>query len=171
MLNLSIPMPEHVAALPRSADGVPIPFWTHGQYAPTPEQLQTAAARQGRGIRDALAALRCAAERRCFLCGREIGWWVCFLGRDQMIEAGLFPEPPQHRDCARWCVEAGFVEVEGPPLAVYVTRSFECYQAPLGTNEKHLWFRAAPAKFIDHPQPQVLVRPGGGIVPATLVLP
>ena len=42
----------------------------------------------------------CAVERRCWICGEPLGYWVVFIGGPVSIEHGLFNDGPMHEECA-----------------------------------------------------------------------
>ncbi|GAA1810961.1 hypothetical protein GCM10009682_35670 [Luedemannella flava] len=47
---------------------------------------------------------RLAAERRCSLCGVEMGYWVAFLGAPRAAELLRYSDPPGCPDCMRAAV-------------------------------------------------------------------
>ena len=90
------PFPTAVAHLPVCPRrGLPIPF---------------SAARDGDvgvfAITDSLTIERCHAERLCGVCGKPLGYWICFLGGSRSAEQnGAYTDPPMHPACAEAAIE------------------------------------------------------------------
>lgn len=98
---------------------------------------------------------RCAAERRCQLCGGRFGTEpVTFIGFSHSLNGGRFGEPPLHRDCLDYALEvcpwlAGkpysdrpgdpgthFVtQHEDPLMVIYTCNGFKAIPDPGGEAE------------------------------------
>jgi hypothetical protein len=153
-------VPKRVARLPRDKHGRPVPWfvaWIDGQ----PDFRVIAPGR----IVDALRF------GKCWVCGTILGGWKAFAIGPMCAINRVSAEPPAHRDCAiysaRHCPfltvprmrrrETGLPgDVQDPAgtmirrnpgvAAVWVTRSFEAFQASggllisVGEPEEVLWF-------------------------------
>lgn len=136
-------LPLRIAALPRDSRGIPIPWfvaWVDG----VPEFRAA----------DGDKFVRAVRERRCWVCGEQLGRWLAFILGPMCVITRTTSEPPMHRDCAEWSlrycpflVEPRAVrrenalppEVEKPggiPIlrnpgvaALWITRSFEVFNA------------------------------------------
>jgi hypothetical protein len=49
---------------------------------------------------------RCLRQRRCGLCGEVMGIHLYFIGGDLCVVNRYFYDPPMHRDCAIYALEA-----------------------------------------------------------------
>lgn len=53
---------------------------------------------------DAAKTVRCAWERLCGVCGKEMDYWIAFLGGPKSAETRAYLDPPMHEYCARAAV-------------------------------------------------------------------
>ncbi|WP_030237823.1 hypothetical protein [Streptomyces sp. NRRL S-350] len=44
--------------------------------------------------------VRLAQQRRCSICGGDLGYWVAFLGGEQSFQRRGYADPPMHPACA-----------------------------------------------------------------------
>lgn len=50
-------------------------------------------------------ALACAEERRCGICGKDIGYWVAFVGGPRSAASRAYQDPPFHPECADFAMQ------------------------------------------------------------------
>lgn len=138
-------VPARMAHLPRTAAGLPIPWfvaWKDGRY--------------DFRVVDAHKIAPAVKRRLCWLCGRQMGRMMCFVVGPMCVVNRVSSEPPLHRECAEYAVQAcpfltqpsrvrregGLPEdghMAGTPIlrnpgvsALYVTRSFTVSRVPNG---------------------------------------
>jgi hypothetical protein len=87
-------MPPQVAALPRDPRGYPVFFAVYVDAEGTPDFRVT----------DDAKRRQCWRERRCGICGDELGYWLWFIGGERSVANRLFSDPPMHEDCARYAM-------------------------------------------------------------------
>jgi len=90
-----IPIPSRMRSLKISARGFPVPYfvaWIGGQ----PEFRGYDGERFG----------ICLRHKRCWLCGEPLGKYLTFVLGPMCAVTRSTSEPPCHRDCARYAVEA-----------------------------------------------------------------
>jgi hypothetical protein len=98
MLNASIrhiPVPPRMARLPISDRGFPVPWFVakvNGEW-------------DFRAIEPGKVA-RADIERRCWLCGEQLGQYLAFVIGPMSSINRVSSEPPSHRDCAEFAVRA-----------------------------------------------------------------
>lgn len=143
--RVAVPMPARMSRLPRTPNGLPIPYFVaqvDGRY-----DFRVADARKMPGA---------VKHRLCWLCGQALGRMMCFVVGPMCVVNRVSSEPPMHRDCAEYAVracpfltqpsrvrrEAGLPEghsMAGTPIlrnpgviALYMTRSYTVARAPGG---------------------------------------
>lgn len=89
------PLPDRMRSLPTDARGYPVPWfvaWVDG----VPD-FRTA---------DARKQYRCVTEHRCWLCGERLGSYLAFVIGPMCAVNRISSEPPSHRACAEFAVQA-----------------------------------------------------------------
>lgn len=139
-------MPARVKALPVSPKGFPVP-WFVAWIDAVPDFRVADQAKMRRAIK----------ERRCWVCGGELGRMMAFPIGPMCAINRTISEPPSHRDCAIWSAlncpflanprmrrrEAGLPEEIIPAaghglkrnpgsVAVWITRRYRPFQPPGG---------------------------------------
>jgi hypothetical protein len=117
------PVPRKMRDIPQTKHGYPVPWvsdWTGTDGAPSryvpvpghPEWGDYNASEAGIGEGYPLAGLlhparqmRGMLERRCGVCGKHIPGTKILIGGPPLLRVG-FHEPPVHRECARYAVQA-----------------------------------------------------------------
>lgn len=89
-------MPDRIARLPRDYRGYPVPWFTTNNPDGTPN-FQTA---------DGGKRNRCIKERLCWICGEKLGRYLAFVIGPMCSINRVSAEPPMHRDCAEFALEA-----------------------------------------------------------------
>lgn len=99
-LNASIRdirMPARMARRPISDKGFPVPYFV------------TVKNEQGEWDFRAVTAepiMACVKRRLCWLCGEPLGQYLCFVIGPMCSINRVSSEPPSHRDCAEYAVQA-----------------------------------------------------------------
>src|SRR5439155_20157466 len=93
-----VDLPARLAARPRDRRGLPIPP-VNLHPDPATGELKVDFTTINTTISTALAA-----ERRCSLCGGEIGYWAAFLGAPRAAELMQYTDPPGCVECMTWAV-------------------------------------------------------------------
>jgi len=88
-----IPVPHHMAALPRDARGYPVPWF-----------CALVDGRPDFRIGDARRVEQAVLGSRCWICGGGLGRFRSFLIGPMGAMNRIHSEPPSHRDCARYAV-------------------------------------------------------------------
>lgn len=91
----NIPIPERMRALPISDRGYPVPWfvaWIDGK----PDFRIVDTPKVGEAYR----------KRLCWLCGKTLGQYMCFVVGPMCAVNRASSEPPSHRDCALYAVRA-----------------------------------------------------------------
>ena len=91
---MTVPMPPRIAALPRTASGLPIP-WFVPVVDGKPEFRAASAAKVGEALKG----------KRCWVCGQPNGVYLCHVVGVQTTLSGDAPEPPCHMSCAEYAVQ------------------------------------------------------------------
>lgn len=89
------PVPGRLNRLPRTAAGLPIPWfvaWKDGRY--------------DFRVVDARKLEPAVKHRLCWLCGQQIGRMMCFVVGPMCVVNRVSSEPPMHRDCAEYALQA-----------------------------------------------------------------
>jgi hypothetical protein len=156
----TIPMPPHVARLPRDKHGRPIPWFVHTDEDGTPDFRVV----RRDGIEDAFRF------QLCWVCGEHRGRWAAFVVGPMCAVNRVSAEPPSHRDCAIYSARAcpflatpnmtrrerglpderhvaGVMIPRNPGVAlVWITRDWTPFKAPggvlfkLGEAADALWY-------------------------------
>lgn len=91
-----IKMPERIQNLPRDPErGYPVPFfvaWIDGKA--------------DFRVADDEKRVRCIKERLCWICGERLGRYLAFVVGPMCSINRISAEPPMHRDCAQYSVQA-----------------------------------------------------------------
>jgi hypothetical protein len=148
-----------LAQLPTDRRGIPIPFITEFVDGVPDFRLTD------------LAKWRLVCDSRCCgICGGQLGYWVAFIGHDELVRARVFWDPPMHVTCARYSIEnCPFLALSGarrsgralpegdftvPPVrarparvALYITRDYTVI--PLPTTPNNLALAVGPAHEIE----------------------
>lgn len=152
-------VPARMAHLPRTAAGLPIPWfvaWKDGRY--------------DFRVVDAHKIAPAVKRRLCWLCGQQMGRMMCFVVGPMCVVNRVSSEPPMHRECAEYAVqvcpfltqpsrvrrEGGLpedVHMAGTPIlrnpgvsVLYVTRSYTVDRVPggvlfdMGVPEEVAWW-------------------------------
>ena len=88
-------LPDRMKRLPINDQGFPVPYfvaWVNGE----PEF---------RGF-DGERLVVCVRHKRCWLCGQPLGKFMCFVIGPMCAVNRVSAEPPSHRDCALYAVQA-----------------------------------------------------------------
>ena len=88
-------LPPKMAHLPLSAKGYPIPYFVG--YVDGQPDFRCA---------DPAKLRRCVKDRRCWLCGGQLGRHLAFAIGPMCIINRVSSEPPSHRECARYAAQA-----------------------------------------------------------------
>lgn len=135
------PMPSRIAALPVDGRGYPVP-WFVARVNGVPDFR----------VADAAKFIVAVKQKRCWVCGEQLGRMLAFPIGPMCIINRTISEPPCHFECAKWSVEncpflvqpkmvrnddnmpAGTVSPGGYGLkrnpgavCIWVTRSFEIF--------------------------------------------
>jgi hypothetical protein len=86
----TVPMPEAIAKLPRTANGYPQPFMTMD------DDIR---------VISPLKQIRCAVDNLCGICGQKLGYWKAFVGGPVSITNRFSVDPPFHEECARYALQ------------------------------------------------------------------
>lgn len=89
------PLIPRIAALRVSDRGYPVPFfvqWIHGQ----PDFR----------IMDPAAMSACVDDDLCWICGQRLGRFKAFVSGPMCGVNRTSAEPPSHKDCGEWAVQA-----------------------------------------------------------------
>lgn len=138
-------MPNRLHRLPRTAAGIPIPYF-----------VAKVEGRYDFRVMDVEKLPKAIRHRLCWLCGQPMGRMMCFVVGPMCVVNRVSAEPPMHRDCAEYALqacpfltqpgrvrrEAGLPEdrvMHGIPIlrnpgvsALYVTRSYQTFKPPGG---------------------------------------
>jgi len=85
-------MPLAIAKLPRTGDGIPIPF-INLVYENGEADLR---------IIDQRKIEQCVTRKRCGICGLVLGREIVFIGGPMCFENHFFSDPAMHEECARY---------------------------------------------------------------------
>lgn len=131
----SCPVPHRLRDVPLERNGYPVPWvsdWTGTSDVPSdyrpvpghPEWGDYNATEAGIGEGHALAGLlhsarqiRAMVQRLCGVCGRHVNGRAILIGGPNLVTQG-FHEPPVHRDCARYAIQACPGINRGHPVVV-----------------------------------------------------
>lgn len=89
------PMPQRIAKLPVDARGYPIPFFV--SYVDDVPDFRLA---------DPAKLTQCTKEGLCWLCGQRLGAYGVFVVGPMCAVNRTTSEPPSHRECAEFAVQA-----------------------------------------------------------------
>ncbi|WP_448167718.1 hypothetical protein [Burkholderia ambifaria] len=89
-----VPIPQHMAALPRDERGYPVPWFT-----------ALVGGRPDFRIADARKVEQAVIGHRCWICGGGLGRYRSFLIGAMGAMNRVHSEPPSHRDCAFYAVQ------------------------------------------------------------------
>jgi hypothetical protein len=90
-----IPMPSRIAKLPISDQGYPVPYfvrWIDGK----PDFR----------IMDSKKLVDCVSHKKCWVCGEQLGQFLCFAIGPMCMCNHVSSEPPSHHDCAAYSTQA-----------------------------------------------------------------
>ena len=89
-------MPRRVARLPREKRGYPVPFVTMlDPYTNEPDFR----------VLDIRRQMQCINEKRCGICGQQLGKYIAFIGGTRSRDGHVFFDPGMHRDCAEYAAK------------------------------------------------------------------
>lgn len=93
-------VPDRLAHLPfDERRGLPVPVMNqhhpHGPDGPVVADFTAVAADQ---------ILRCGTERLCGICGRDLGYWVAFVGGPVSARTRMYTDPGFHEECVDWAL-------------------------------------------------------------------
>lgn len=94
-VNLPLPIPDRIAALPRDHRGYPVP-WFVGWIDGKPEFR----------LADSRKLSRAIERRVCWVCGHKLGPTGTFTIGPMCAVNRISSEPPSHRECAEWSARA-----------------------------------------------------------------
>jgi hypothetical protein len=89
-------IPRRLQRRPRDRRGYVIPF---AQFVGKDGEPQFQ-------VMDDQKTQHCLAYRLCGLCGEQMGRHVFFVGGELCVTNGLFYDPPMHRECAEYALQA-----------------------------------------------------------------
>jgi len=55
---------------------------------------------------DFTKVLRCGLENLCGICGRDLDYWIAFVGGPISMHNRAYSDPPFHEDCAKFAMTA-----------------------------------------------------------------
>lgn len=55
-------------------------------------------------VLDDVKIIECVTKHRCGLCGRELDYWIAFVGGPLSVKNRAFSDPPMHEECARYAL-------------------------------------------------------------------
>jgi hypothetical protein len=87
-------MPSRIARLPRTASGLPIPYFVD---RPADGSIDFRVMHPERMV----LAMR---QRLCWTCGERLGRYVAFVGGPLSISQRQFSDPASHRECAEYAL-------------------------------------------------------------------
>jgi hypothetical protein len=141
-----VPMPDRIKHLPVDGRGFPVP-WFVAIINDVPDHRVVEAPKFGPALR----------EKRCWICGTTLGKHLAFLLGPMCVVTRTVSEPPAHRDCAEYALQAcpfltrpyarrreGGLPEEGTwtegglkrnpgATALWMTRRFKPWQGPDGS--------------------------------------
>lgn len=93
-----------------SAEQIPdflahLPVW---QGMPVPFTVKYEVGQVGRPafeVTDAVKWADCVEKRLCGVCGRELGYWIAFIGGPKSVEGRAFHDPAMHVECAEYSLD------------------------------------------------------------------
>jgi hypothetical protein len=88
-------MPPRIAALPRDDRGYPVPWFVHWNDGKPDFRI---AGRDKREI--------AVTEKRCWVCGEQLGRWMAFVIGPMCAVNKTTSEPPCHLECAEFSAKA-----------------------------------------------------------------
>jgi hypothetical protein len=50
--------------------------------------------------------IRCGTEGLCGICGRDLDYWIAFVGGPVSLKNRVYSDPPFHEDCAKFAMTA-----------------------------------------------------------------
>ena len=89
------PLPSRMMRLPRTAAGLPIPYF-----------VATVNGKPDFRVADADKMPKAIKHRICWLCGQPMGRFMCFVVGPMCVVNRISSEPPNHLDCAEYAVQA-----------------------------------------------------------------
>ncbi|WP_188299199.1 hypothetical protein [Streptomyces sp. CBMA156] len=112
-----------------------------------------------------------AQQRRCAICGGDLGYWVAFLGGEKTFQLRGYSDPPMHPACAEASLTlcphlrlerarrasenhalagattgAGWMEAKPQRWVLGITRSYDILMSPARGGGQIPMFRPAPFK-------------------------
>jgi hypothetical protein len=93
-------VPDFLAHLPfDERRGLPVPYMNqHYPDGPDAPMRPDFTAIWGPG------AVACAQEKRCGICGLDLGYWVAFVGGPKSAANRAYQDPPFHPECADYAM-------------------------------------------------------------------
>lgn len=129
-------LPPRMRALPRDADGQPIPYL-----------LTQVATKFDSTLGPDLALTTLFAQKRCWLCGEQLGRYAAFVGEPLTSITRVSRTPPAHHDCAKYAAMTGLLQPKTLKVSlVWVTRDYGMRRAAqghvfaVGDAEQAFWF-------------------------------
>lgn len=92
----AVALPEAIAALPKTAQGYPIPFTAYRDPETGAPDFR---------VLDVEKQLYCASARRCGICGRPLDYWAAALGGILVQENRVISDPFMHEACAEYSAQ------------------------------------------------------------------
>jgi hypothetical protein len=93
MIDSTIPIPNLMSGMPKDEDGYPIPVVIQGNVA-----------RPDYGAIDFAKFSQIIREKRCGICGGELGILMCFIGGPDSLHSRRFSDAAMHQACANYAV-------------------------------------------------------------------
>lgn len=129
-------LPPRMTALPRDADGQPIPYL-----------LTRVASKFDSTLGPDLALTTLFAQKRCWLCGEQLGRYAAFVGDTLISVTRVSRIPPAHHDCAKYAALTGLLQPKTLKVSlVWVTRDYgmrrtaDGHVFAVGDAEQAFWF-------------------------------
>jgi hypothetical protein len=94
--QIKVPIPKRIAKLPLDKRGYVIPWFVGYDDTGEPDFRLT----------DARKLIAAVKERRCFICGEPFGKYLAFTVGPMCVINRTSGEPPEHRECAEFAVQA-----------------------------------------------------------------
>jgi hypothetical protein len=129
-------LPPRMRTLPRDADGQPIPHL-----------VTKVATKFETTLGPDLALTTLFAQKRCWLCGEQLGRYAAFVGDPLTSVTRVSRTPPAHHDCAKYAAVTGLLQPKTLKVSlVWVTRDYgmrrtaDGHVFAVGDAEQAFWF-------------------------------
>lgn len=89
-----VQMPPRIAALPKTENGYPVPFFVIVKNG-VPDLR----------VLDPRKQQRCFKQNLCGICGQGLDYWVAFVSGPQARSFRVSADPPMHEECAEYALK------------------------------------------------------------------